>query len=171
MTLHHLLRLSTPLFLGIMCTGSFSLFLLLSIVNNSDISVNSLHRDFQTVYIITTDQWSRNPQLRAAVELRWLWASLSFSLAIGLFPKERANRLFGWLAAPKLYVRARSADSFFQNTLHAQQGLRQSMAPINFGCRLPRISSRVRLPNFELIPRRNPYHPAPRAAVDARTHL
>jgi len=109
MTFHHLLRLSTSLFVGIICTSSFSLFLLLSIVNNSNISVNSLHHDFQTVYIITADRWSRNPQLRAAVELRWLWASLGFALTIGLLPKERVDRLLGWFAATNLYVRARSA--------------------------------------------------------------
>jgi len=113
-TIHHLLRPSTSLFLGIICTSSFSLFLLLSIVNNSSISVNSLHHDFQTVYIITTDQWSRNPQFRAAVELRWVWASLGFALTIGLLPKERADRLLGWLAATKLYIRTRSAVFLFK---------------------------------------------------------
>ena len=119
MTVRHLLRLSISLFLGIVCTGSVSLFLLLSIINDSNISVNSLHHDFQTVYIITADQWSRSPQLRTAVELRWLWASLSFTLTIGLLPKERANRLLGWLAAAKVYVRTRLAASFKKNTSHA----------------------------------------------------
>ena len=109
MTLHHLLRLSTSLFLGVICTSSFSLLLLLSVVNNSNISVNSLHHDFQTVSIITTDQWSHNPQFRAAVELRWLWASLGFTLTIGLLPKERVDRILGWFAATKLYVRKRLA--------------------------------------------------------------
>jgi len=119
MTSHHLLRISTSMFLGIICTSSFSLFLLLSIVNNSSISVNSLHHDFQTVYIITTDRWSRNPQFRAAVELRWLWASLGFALTTGLLPKERADRLLGWWAATKLYVRVRSAVFLLQHGLQA----------------------------------------------------
>jgi hypothetical protein len=109
MTFCHLLRLSISLFLGIVSTGSISLFLLLSIVNNSNISVNSLHHDFQTVYTITADRWLRNPQLRTEVELRWLWASLNFALTIGLFPKERADRLLGWLAAARVYVRTRLA--------------------------------------------------------------
>lgn len=109
MTLYHL-RLSISLFLGIICTSSFSLFFLLSILNNPKISVNSLHHGFQTVYTITTDLWSRNPQLRTAVELRWLWVSLSFALTIGLLPEGRADRLPGWLAVAKLYVRTRSAD-------------------------------------------------------------
>ena len=166
-TLHHLLRPSISLFLGIICTSSFSLFLLLSIVNNSNISVNSLHHDFQTVYIITTDRWLRNPQFRAAVELRWLWASLGFALAIGLLPKERADRLLGWLVATKLYIRARSASFFLlQNPLQTQRESRQNVASINFERCLSWVSSRVRVPNFELT-----YHPAPRAAADARAHL
>ncbi|KAF9651327.1 STE3-domain-containing protein [Thelephora ganbajun] len=107
MTFCHFLRLSVSTFLGIVCTSSISLFLLLWIINDSNISVNSLHHDFQTVYIITTDRWSRNPQLRTAVKLRWLWASMSFALTIGLFPKERADRLLGWLASAKVYARTR----------------------------------------------------------------
>jgi len=114
----HTLRLSISLFLGIVCTCSASLFLLLWIVNNSNISVNSLHHDFQTVYIVSADRWLRNPQLRTAVELRWLWAALGFALTIGLFPKERADRLLGWLAAAKLYIRTRSAVFIpFRNAL------------------------------------------------------
>lgn len=81
-------------------------------VGSADISVNSLHHDFQTVYIITTDQWSRNPQLHTAVQLRWIWASLGFGLTIGLFPKERVNRLLGWLMAARLYFRTRSTGFF-----------------------------------------------------------
>ena len=154
-TLHHLLRVSTSLFLGIICTSSFSLFLLLSIVNNSKISVNSLLHDFQTVYIISTDRWSRSPQFRAAVELRWLWASLGFALAIGSLPKERADRLVGWLATAKLYIQERSANYCFRNTLHTQRGSRQGVAPVYFECCLPWVPSRVCL----------------RAAVDVRTHL
>lgn len=97
MALSHFLRIYISLFVGIVCTSCVSLFLLVWIVNNSNVSVDSLHRDFQTVYILTTDQWSRNPQLRIAIELRWLWISSGIVLAIGLFPNERANRLLRWL--------------------------------------------------------------------------
>ena len=119
-TLRHLLRLSISLFLGVALTGSFSLLLLLSIVNNTEnISVDSLHHDFQTIYVITTDQWLRNPQLHTAVELRWLWATLGLGLAIGLFPKERVDWILGLFAGIRLYIRKRSvAFSFFQNAFH-----------------------------------------------------
>ncbi|KAF9778694.1 GPCR fungal pheromone mating factor [Thelephora terrestris] len=107
LTLYCFLRLYVSLFIGIVCTSSISLFLLAWVIDNSNISVNSLHHDFQTVYILTTDQWLRNPQLRTAVELRWLWISSSLVLAFGLFPNERAKQLFGWLASVKVYVRTR----------------------------------------------------------------
>ena len=104
MTLGRFLRIYISLFIGIVCTSSISLFLLAWIVNNQNISVNSLHHDFQTVYIVTTDQWLHNSQLRAAIELRWLWVSSSLALTIGLFPSEIANRLLRWLTSVKMYV-------------------------------------------------------------------
>jgi len=107
MTRERLLRVSISLFLGTVCTSSIALFLLLRITSNSQISVDSLHHDFQTVYIITADQWTRNPWLRTAVELRWLWASLSVVLGIGLFPKERIGQVVGWFASVKMYIRMR----------------------------------------------------------------
>lgn len=112
LTLCRFLRMYISLCIGIVCTSSISLFLLVWIVDNSNISVNSLHHDFQTVYILTADQWSRNPQLRTAVELRWLWVFSSVVLTIGLFPNERARRLLGWLTSVKAYVRTRSATFF-----------------------------------------------------------
>lgn len=108
LTLYHFLKIYISLFLGVVCTSSASLFLLVWITNNSHISIDSLHHDFQTVYVLTTDQWSRDPQLRTAIELRWLWASLSIVLAVGLFPNERAKKLFGLLVSAKLYIRTRT---------------------------------------------------------------
>jgi hypothetical protein len=96
------------LFIGIFCTGSISLFLLVWIVDRSNISVDLLRHDFQTVYILTTDQWSRNPHLRTAVELRWLWAFSNLTLLIGLFPQERTSQIHGWLASVEMYTRTRS---------------------------------------------------------------
>lgn len=104
-TLGQFLRIYISLFIGIICTSSVSLFLLVWIVNDSNISFDSLDHDFQTVYILTTDQWSSNPQLRAAIELRWLWVFSSIVLTIGLFPSERAHQLLRWLASIKTCVR------------------------------------------------------------------
>jgi len=112
MTLRHFLRLSVSLFLGIICTTIVSLSLLLLVVNYPGISVNSLHHDFQTVQIVPVIQWSLIPPLRAAVELRWLWTSSSFTLSVGLFPKERLEWLVGLLASAKMYVRMRLAGRF-----------------------------------------------------------
>lgn len=106
------------MFLGIVSTGSFSLFLLLLLVNTPGISVNSLHHDFQTISVIPTLQWSIVPPLRAAVELRWLWASLGPGLTVGLFPKERVDRVLRWLAAPRTYIRMRWAADSFRNPIH-----------------------------------------------------
>ena len=113
LTLYHFLKIYISLFLGVVCTSSASLFLLVWITNNSHISIDSLHHDFQTVYVLTTDQWSRDPQLRTAIELRWLWASLSIVLAVGLFPNERAKKLFGLLVSAKLYIRTRQVVYYF----------------------------------------------------------
>lgn len=117
LTLCLFLRIYVSMFIGIVCTSSISLFLLAWIVNNSNASVNSLHHDFQTVFILTTDRWSRNPQLRTAVELRWLWVSSSVLLTIGLFPNERAKRLLGLLVSVKGYARTRLATRFFPEFL------------------------------------------------------
>lgn len=111
--LSHSLRTLASLFVGVVCTSSASLLLLVWIVNNPNISVNSLHHDFQTVDVLPTNQWSHNPKLRAAVELRWLWLSSSFALMIGLFPKERANRLLAWFVSVKMYFRTRLATRLF----------------------------------------------------------
>jgi hypothetical protein len=83
MTLSHFLRIYISLFVGIVCTSSVSLFLLVWIVNDSNVSVDSLHRDFQTVYILTTDQWSRNPQLRTASRI---------AVALGIFGHRTRHR-------------------------------------------------------------------------------
>lgn len=107
------LRLFISLFIGIVCTSFVSLSLLLGIINSSDLSINSLHHDFQTVSIVPTAQWLLIPPFRAAIELRWLWTSLNFALSVGLFPKERIDWLFGWLASAKMYVRMRLAAYFF----------------------------------------------------------
>lgn len=105
MTLYRFLRIYISLFVGIVCTSSITLFLLVWIAENSHITADSLHRDFQTVYTLTTDQWLRDPQLRGAVELRWVWVSLALALAVGLFPEERANRIFYWLVSVQMYAR------------------------------------------------------------------
>jgi hypothetical protein len=108
------LRTLVSLFVGVICTSSVSLLLLVWIVNNNpNISVNSLHHDFQTVDILPTDQWFHNPKLRTAVELRWLCLSSSFALLIGLFPKERANRLLVWFVSVKVYFRTRLETCLF----------------------------------------------------------
>jgi len=117
MTLFRFLRIYLSLFIGVVCTSSVSLFLLVWIVNSPGIPVDSLHHDFQTVYILTTDQWSHNPQLRTAIQLRWLWASSSVALAIGLFPTERANQLLRWLASAKVYVLTRGQHRSISNTV------------------------------------------------------
>ena len=151
MTLSRFLRLYISLFIGIVCTSSVSLFLLVWVVNDPNISVDSLHHDFQTVYVLTTDQWSRNPQLRTAVELRWLWAFLSIVLTVGLFPNERLNQLLRWLAPVKVHVRTRTrfAGHFSQITLILI--ITQSTASINFERRMPWVSPCVYLQILQLI--------------------
>ena len=128
-TLGHFLRLSISLFFGIFCTGSVSLFLLLGTVSSPGISVNSVHHDFQTVSIIPTAQWSLIPQLRNAVKLRWLWASLSFTLSAGLFPKERIDWVVGLLTSARMYFRMRLATHFFNGnstlTITTEHGIDQ----------------------------------------------
>lgn len=111
-TLCYFLRIYVSLFIGVVCTSSISLFVLIWIFSRSNISVDSLHHDFQTVYILTTDQWSHNPQLHTAIELRWLWLSSSIALTIGLFSNERTNRLIRWLTSVKVYIRMRSVVHF-----------------------------------------------------------
>ena len=145
MARERLLRVSISLFLGTVCTSSIALFLLLWITSNSRISVDSLHHDFQTVYIVTTDQWTRDPRLRTAVELRWLWASLSVVLGIGLFPKERVGQVVGWFASVKMYIRMRFvARPTRRNSLLT---IAQEMASIRFEFGLPWIPPRVHLQN------------------------
>jgi hypothetical protein len=107
MTPYNFLRIYISLLIGIICTTSVSLFLLAWIINSSNISVDSLHHDFQTILVITADQWSHNPELRTAIDLRWLLLSSSIALMVGLFPNDRANRLLRWLASIKMYVRTR----------------------------------------------------------------
>jgi hypothetical protein len=53
MTLYNFLRIYISLLIGIVCTTSVSLFLLAWIVNDSNISFDSLHHDFQTVFVLT----------------------------------------------------------------------------------------------------------------------
>lgn len=119
MTVWDFLRLSTSLFVGIICVISVSLPLLLLIVNIPGISVNSsLHHDFQTVSVVPVVQWSNVPGLRSAVELRWLWSSLNLTFFVGLFPKERIDRLVGWMKSVKMYFRMRSAARFSRKKFH-----------------------------------------------------
>lgn len=118
-TLPHLLRLPISLFLGIFSTCFFSLLLLLFLVNTPNISVDSLHHDFQTVSIVPAVQWWNIPPFRAAVELRWLWASLGPGLATGLFPKERADRILGFLTAPVRQYRMKSEAFSSSGLTHA----------------------------------------------------
>jgi len=129
MTIKHFLRLSISLFLGIICTTIVSLSLLLLVVNYPGISVNSLHHDFQTVQIVPVIQWSLIPPLRAAVELRWLWASSSPTLSFGLFPKERLEWFVGLLASAKMYFRMRLASHFLSGnstlTIMTEHGIDQ----------------------------------------------
>ena len=130
LTLKHFLRLSISLFLGIICTAIVSLSLLLLVVSYPGISVNSLHHDFQTVQVVPVIQWSLVPPLRAAVELRWLWTSSSFTLSVGLFPKERLEWIVGLLASAKMYVRMRFVDHFLNKnstlTTMTEHGIDQS---------------------------------------------
>lgn len=137
------------MFLGIVCTSSIALFLLLWTTSKSGISVDSLHHDFQTVYIITTDQWTRNPRFRTAVELRWLWVALSFVFGIGLFPKERVGQVVGWFASVKMYIQMR----YVVRPAHGNSLLTivQEMAQIRFECSLPWVPPRVHLQNSKPI--------------------
>lgn len=64
------------------------------------------------MYILTVDQWSHNPQLHTAIELRWLWAFSSIALTIGVFPRERATQILRWLASIKTRVQTRFAARF-----------------------------------------------------------
>jgi len=170
MTLKHFLRLSISLFLGIICTTIVSLSLLLLVVNYPGISVNSLHHDFQTVQVVPVIQWSLVPPLRAAVELRWLWASSSFTLSVGLFPKERLEWIVGLLASAKMYVRMRLADHFLNRnstlTTMTEHGIDQSRMRTAMGLS-PCISPELQVNPLPFHPSSDSRHSLPPWAPDS----